>query len=260
MKAIIQDRYGPAEVLYLADIGRPEPADNQVLIKVHAAGVDRGTWHLTEGKPYLMRVSGYGLRKPSVRAPGLDVAGTVVKIGSNVRQFAVGDEVFGTCGGSFAEYALAKESSLLRKPDRLSFEAAAAVPTSAVTAWKGLHDAGGVVQGQRVLIIGASGGVGSFAVQVAKAAGAEVTAVCGLHGVDLVRSLGADFTVDYHRDEISTAHNFDLIVDIGGGRTLSRLRQALASQGTLVLVGSEKADGGLARWVGCWPHPFSRPF
>ncbi|ABY24757.1 quinone oxidoreductase [Renibacterium salmoninarum ATCC 33209] len=149
---------------------------------------------------------------------------------------------------------------MLLKPDRLSFEAAAAIPTSAVTAWKGLHDVGGVVQGQQVLIIGASGGVGSFAIQIAKAAGAEVTAVCGPHGLELVRSLGADHVVDYRREEISTRSDFDLIVDIGGGRTLSRLRQALTPQGTLILVGSEKVDGGLARWVGCWPHPFSRPF
>ena len=199
------------------------------------------------GRPYLIRLMGYGLRAPKNRVPGLDVAGTVVAIGAGVTRFAIGDEVFGVSRGSFAEYACAREDKLARKPANLTLDQAAVVAISGLTALQGLRDVGRIEAGQRVLIIGASGGVGTFAVQIAKAFGAEVTGVCSTAKLDLVRSLGADHVIDYTEDDFSSApERYDLILDIGGNSSLSRLRRALTRRGTLVIVGGE--NGG--RWTG----------
>ena len=250
MHAILQDSYGSAEVLRSARITRPEIADHEVLLRVHAAGLDRGTWHLMTGTPYLMRVIGFGFRRPKNPVPGVDVAGTVVAVGSAVTRFAVGDEVFGMSRGSFAEYAAAREDKLAHKPANASFEQAAAVGISGGTALQALT-AGRVQAGQRLLIIGASGGVGSFAVQLAKAAGAEVTGVCSTNKLDLVRNLGADRVVDYTREDFADGvHHYDLIIDIAGNSTLSRLRRALTPTGTAVIVGGESKGnltGGIDR-------------
>jgi NADPH:quinone reductase-like Zn-dependent oxidoreductase len=250
MHAIVQDSYGSAEVLRSARITRPEIADHEVLLRVHAAGLDRGTWHLMTGTPYLMRVIGFGFRRPKNPVPGVDVAGTVVAVGSAVTRFAVGDEVFGMSRGSFAEYAAAREDKLAHKPANASFEQAAAVGISGGTALQALT-AGRVQAGQRVLIIGASGGVGSFAVQLAKASGAEVTGVCSTNKLDLVTSLGADRVVDYTREDFAAgSHHYDLIVDIAGNSPLSRLRRALTPTGTAVIVGGESKGnltGGIDR-------------
>jgi len=253
MRAIVQDRYGSAEVLRLAEIDKPNIAANEVLLKVCAAGMDRGTWHVMTGQPYLMRVMGFGFRRPKNQVAGLDVAGTVVAVGSEATRFKVGDDAFGISRGSFAEYAAAREDKLAHKPARLSFEQAAVVPVSALTAIQGLRDAGRIKAGQHVLIIGASGGVGTYAVQLAKAFGAEVTGVCGPAKVDLVRSIGADHVVDYtQRDFADSVTRYDLILDIGGNSHLSRLRRALAPRGTLAIVGGEeggKLIGGFDRQI-----------
>ena len=247
MKAIVQDRYGSADVLELRDIDRPEVGDDEVLLRVHAAGVDRGVWHMMAGLPYLIRIMGYGLRRPKTPVLGNDVAGRVEVVGKNVTQFEVGDEVFGLCHGAFAEFACAGEAKLVPKPAGLGFEQAAAVPVSALTALQGLRDHGKIQADQAVLIIGASGGVGTFAVQLAKAFGAEVTGVCSTTKVDLVSSLGADHVIDYKREGITqTSRRYDLILDIGGNRSLSSLRRALAPRGTLVIVGGEEGS----RWLG----------
>jgi NADPH:quinone reductase-like Zn-dependent oxidoreductase len=253
MRAIVQDRYGSTDVLRLAEIDKPEIAANEVLLKVRAAGMDRGTWHVMTGQPYLMRVMGFGFRGPKNPVAGLDVAGTVVAVGADVTRFQVGDEVFGISRGSFAEYAAAREDKLAHKPAGLSFEQAAVVPVSALTAIQGLRDAGRIKAGQRVLIIGASGGVGTYAVQLAKAFGAEVTGVCGTAKVDLVRSIGADQVVDYTQDDFADGvTRYDLILDIGGNSRLSRLRRALTPTGTLAIVGGEeggKLIGGFDRQI-----------
>jgi len=250
MQAIVQDSYGSADVLRSARIDRPEIADHEVLLRVHAAGLDRGTWHLMTGTPYLMRIIGFGFRRPKNRVPGVDVAGTVVAVGSAVTKFDVGDEVFGMSRGSFAEYAAAREDKLAHKPASCTFEQAATVGISGGTALQALT-AGRVQAAQRVLIIGASGGVGSFAVQLAKAAGAEVTGVCSTNKLDLVRNLGADRVVDYTREDFADGvHHYDLIIDIAGNSTLSRLRRALTPTGTAVIVGGESKGnltGGIDR-------------
>lgn len=256
MRAIVQDRYGSADVWSLVRMAVPEIADNEVLVEVHAAGLDRGTWHLLAGKPYLLRILGFGFRKPKNRVPGLDVAGMVVEVGSAVTRFSRGDEVFGISRGSFAEYAVVRENKLARKPANLTFEQAAVVPISGGTAIQGLCDAGRVQPGQKVLIIGASGGVGSYAVQLAKALGAEVTGVCSRAKVDLVRSLGADHVVDYTREDFANdVHRYDLILDIAGNAKLSRLRRALTPTGTLVIVGGE--EGG--NWTGGFGRSLRAP-
>ena len=243
MRAVVQDAYGDAARLRLDEIARPEVADDEVLVRVRAAGLDRGTWHLMTGKPYLMRIAGMGLRGPKDRVPGRDLAGTVEAVGSAVTRFAVGDEVYGIGRGSFAEYAAAREDKLARKPETLSLEQAAVVPISAGTALQALTDQGRVEAGQRVLVIGASGGVGSYAVQLAKAFGAEVTGVAGTAKLDLVRSLGADRVLDHTRDDYADgSQHYDLVLDIAGNPGLSRLRRALTPTGTAVLVGGE--DGG----------------
>lgn len=250
MRAILQDRYGSSETWQLADIGTPEIEPHEVLVHVHAAGLDRGTWHMMTGRPYLMRLMGFGLRAPKNQVPGLAVAGTVVAVGANVTRFSVGDEVFGVSRGAFAEYAAAREDKLAPKPASLTFEQAAAVPISATTALQGLR-LGRIQAGQQVLIIGASGGVGSYAVQLAKSYGAEVTGVCSATKADLVRSLGADHTIDYATDDITGgSRRYDLILDIAGNAPLRRLRRALTSKGSLVIVGGESKGnitGGLGR-------------
>ncbi len=243
MRAVVQDAYGPADALRPSRITRPGIAAGEVLLKVHAAGLDRGTWHLMTGTPYLMRVIGFGFRRPKNRVPGIDVAGTVVAVGSSVTKFSVGDEVFGMGRGSFAEYAAAREDKLAHKPAGCTFEQAAALGISGGTALQALA-AGKVQAGQRVLVIGASGGVGSFAVQLAKAAGAEVTGVCSTEKIDLVTRLGAAHVVDYTREDFADGvHRYDLIIDIAGNSGLSRLRRALTRGGTAVIVGGESKGG-----------------
>ena len=244
MRAIVQDLYGSADRLRLAQIDKPVIAPGEVLVKVRAAGVDRGTCHLMRGEPYLMRILGFGLRGPKTGVPGLDVAGTVVAVGADVARFQPGDEVFGIARGSFADYAAAREDKLVLKPARLSFEQAAVVAISGLAAIKGLHT-GRIAAGQKVLIIGASGGVGTYAVQFAKAFGARVTGVASTAKVDLVRSIGADQVIDYTREDWADGRqHYDLILDIGGNSHLSRLRRALTPRGTLVIAGGE------AKWTG----------
>lgn len=251
MRAIVQDRYGSADALGLETTQRPAIADDEVLIEVHAAGVDRGTEHLMTGRPYLVRLAGYGITKPKYRVPGLDVAGVVVEAGSAVTRFNEGDEVFGTANGSFAEFATASENTLAAKPSNLSFEQAAVVPVSGVTALKALVDVGGVEAGQRVLVIGASGGVGTHAVQLAKALGAEVTGVASTSKLEMVRSLGAHHVIDYTTTDFADGdHEYDLVLDIGGRSGIARLRRALTKNGTLVIVGGEDGNrftGGIGR-------------
>jgi len=243
MKAITQDRYGSADVLELRDIEPPTIGDGDVLIRVEAAGVDAGVWHLMTGTPYLVRLA-TGLRAPKTRVRGMDVAGRVEAVGAKVTRFEPGDEVFGVCEGAFADFAVAKPDKLVPKPTNVSAEQAAAVPTSATTALRALRDTGGVQSGQSVLVIGAGGGVGSFAVQLAKAFGAEVTGVCSTSKIDLVKSLGADHVVDYTQENITGS--YDLILDIAGNRPLRTLRRLLTPRGTLVIVGGE----GGGRWLG----------
>ncbi|MGN5391894.1 NAD(P)-dependent alcohol dehydrogenase [Streptomyces sp. JL7001] len=246
MKAIVQDRYGPADVLRLDEVDRPVPGRGEVLVRVHAAAVDQGVWHLVTGLPYALRPV-FGLRAPRVRTPGMDLAGRVEAVGPDVTRVRPGDEVFGSCQGSFAEYACAKEDALASKPAGLGFEEAATVPVSGVTALKALRDVGRVRAGQRVLVLGASGGVGTYAVQLAKAFGAHVTGVCSTAKTDLVRSIGADEVVDYKQeDPVDGSRRYDLVLDIAGNRPLSRLRRALTARGTLVIVGGE----GGGRWLG----------
>ncbi len=245
MKAIVQDKYGSADVLELADIDTPMVGDDNVLLRVHAASAHMGDWHFMTGLPYLFRIVGAGLRAPKTRVRGTDAAGRVEAVGKEVTQFQPGDEVFGVCDGAFAEYATARTDKIAPKPANLTFEQAATVPTSGSTALQALRDAGKVQPGQRVLIIGAAGGVGSFAVQIAKTFGAHVTGVCSTTKVDLVRSLGADDVIDYTRDDFAEAgQRYDLILDIAGNRSVSHLRRALAPRGTLVIVGGE----GGGRW------------
>jgi NADPH:quinone reductase-like Zn-dependent oxidoreductase len=248
MQAIVQDQYGPAEdVLRLEDIDRPAIGDDEVLLRVHAAGVDRGVWHLMTGLPYPVRFAGYGVRAPKDRVRGRDVAGRVEAVGRAVTTLAAGDEVFGISDGSFAGYACARADKLAPLPRGLTFEQAAAVPVSALTALQAVRDHGRVQAGQKVLVIGASGGVGTFAVQIARAFGAEVTGVCSSAKVDLVRSIGADHVIDYTLGDISRGGvRYDVILDIGGSRPLRSLRRILAPRGTLVIVGAE--TGG--RWLG----------
>jgi NADPH:quinone reductase-like Zn-dependent oxidoreductase len=244
MKAIVQDAYGEADVLRLEETDVPVVGDDDVLVRVRAAGVDQGVWHLMAGVPYVIRLS-TGRKAPKDRIPGMDVAGIVEAVGSSVTSFQPGDEVYGCANGSFAELALARASNLARKPKSLTFEQAAAVPVSACAALHAVRDAGGVHQGQNVLVIGAAGGVGSFAVQIAKALGATVTGVCSAAKVDFVRGLGADEVIAYEREGLP-AGAFDVIVDTGGGRKLSVLRRALRSRGVLVLAGAEVKGRWLA--------------
>ena len=252
MRAIVQEAYGSADVLQLKQIPKPRISADEVLVRVHAAGLDRGTWHVTTGLPYALRLA-YGLRAPKNPVPGLDLAGTVVAVGAAVTRFSTGDQVFGVGKGPFAEYAAAREGQLARKPANVSFEQASVVPVSGCTALQALRTAGPIAPGRKVLILGASGGVGSYAVQLAKAAGAVVTGVCSTVKMDLVRSLGADHVLDYtSQDFADGAEHYDLILDIAGNPTLSRLRRALTRTGTAVITGGE--EGG--SWTGSMDRQF----
>jgi NADPH:quinone reductase-like Zn-dependent oxidoreductase len=255
MKAIVQDEYGSTEALEFRDVDQPVPGDKEVLVRVRAASVDPGVWHLMTGQPYMIRL-GYGLRAPKVRVRGRDVAGVVEAVGRNVTRFRPGDEVFGTGEGTFAEYVSARERRLAPKPSNLTFEQAAAVPISGMTALQALRDQGRVRPGQRVLVIGASGGVGTFAVQLAKALGADVTGVSSTAKMELVRTIGADDVIDYTRQDFAeSGRRYDAIVDTGGNRSLPHLRRALTPRGTLVLVGGE----GGGRWTGGFGRQLRAP-
>jgi NADPH:quinone reductase-like Zn-dependent oxidoreductase len=247
MTAMVQDQYGEAEdVLRLEQVDRPEIGAGHVLVHVHAAGLDRGAWHVMAGLPYPVRLMA-GIRAPKSRVRGMELAGRVEAVGPGVTRFKVGDEVFGIGDGSFAEFASAQEDKIVLKPRGLSFQQAAAVGVSACTALQGVRDHGRVQPGQKVLIIGASGGVGTFAVQIAKAFGADVTGVCSTSKVDLVRSIGADHVIDYSLGDITAAgQRYDVILDIGGNRSLTGLRRALTPRGVLVIMGGETSGRWLA--------------
>lgn len=253
MRAVTQDRYGSAEVLDLSTVERPDVSPDEVLVEVVAAGVDRGVWHLMTGRPYLIRLLGYGFTKPKTKIPGFDVSGRVVAVGAEVERFGVGDEVFGIAQGAYAEFAAAREEKLAHKPTTVSFEKAAVAAISGITALQALTDVGGLEAGQRVLVIGASGGVGSYAVQIAKAMGATVTGVASASKADMVRDSGADNVLDYSTDDyLDGSVRYDLIVDIGGLNPLMRLRNALTKTGTLVIVGGEgggSVTGGIGRQI-----------
>jgi NADPH:quinone reductase-like Zn-dependent oxidoreductase len=243
MKAIVYHEYGTADVLRLEETAKPVPKDNQVLIKVRAASVNPLDWHYMRGTPYIMRMAGTGLRKPKDPRMGADVAGVVEAVGKNVTDLKPGDEVFGTSGGAFAEYAVA--ARVARKPANVTFEQAAAAPIAGITALQGLRDRGKIHAGQKVLINGASGGVGTFAVQIAKSYGAEVTGVCSTRNVDLVRSLGADHVIDYTKEDFTAgAHRYDLIFDTVGNHSLSDLRRVLVSKGIYVGIGGGGPEVG----------------
>lgn len=247
MQAITQDSYGPADVLALSDVEVPAIGDDEVLVAVHAAGVDRGVVHLMTGLPYLIRLAGFGLRAPKTPVPGMDLAGVVTETGANVTRFAVGDEVLGIGRGTFAEVAVAGQDKLAHKPADLSFPHAAALAISGLTALQAVRDHAKVEPGDKVLVLGASGGVGSFAVQIANVFGAHVTGVSSARKASLVTELGADEVIDYATTDFSeTGARYDAIIDIGGNSSLSRLRRALAPHGRLVITGGE--NGG--RWIG----------
>ncbi len=246
MKAIAQDRYGSADVLELREVAEPTVGPKDVLVRVRAAGVDRGVWHLMAGEPYAVRLV-MGLRGPRQPVLGMDLAGVVTEVGADVSGFAAGDELFGVGTGTFAESAVVREGKVARKPASLSFEEAAAVPVSGVTALQAVRNQARVRAGQRVLVIGAGGGVGTFAVQIAKASGAHVTGVCSAGKTEAVRALGADEVLDYAQVDVTDGrHRFDVVLDIAGNRPLRRLRRALEPRGTLVIVGGE----GGGRWLG----------
>ena len=243
MKAMVQDRYGSPDVLSLQEIATPEIGDDDVLIRVHSAGVHSGDWHLMKGEPYLMRIVGLGFSGPKARVRGMDVAGKVEAVGKNVTRFQAGDDVFGVCDGAFAEYARAHQDKIVHMPTNLSYELSAAVPTSACTALQALRDTGEIRSGQKVLIIGAAGGVGMYAVQIAKSFGADVTGVCRTAKMEFVRSIGADHVIDYTAGDFTRSGNrYDLVLDTGGNRSLAALRRVLTPRGTLVLVGGESGD------------------
>jgi NADPH:quinone reductase-like Zn-dependent oxidoreductase len=246
MRAIVQDEYGTADDLVLADIDPPVAGEGEVLISVRAASVFIGDWHVVTGLPYAIRPK-LGLRRPKARVRGQEMAGRVKAVGEGVTRFQPGDDVFGTCEGAFAEFVAAPERLLAAKPRNLTFEQAATVPITGTSALQTVRDKGSVKPGQKVLIIGAAGGVGSFAVQIAKAFGASVTGVCSTRQLDLVRSIGADDVIDYTQDDFArTGRQWDVIVETAGARALPDLRHALAPRGTLVIVGGE----GGGRWVG----------
>ena len=246
MKAVTYRCYGPTDVLEFTAIEKPSPVDNEVLIKVAAASVNPLDWHFMRGEPYLMRLMS-GLGAPEATGIGVDFAGTVAAVGSDVTRFKPGDEVFGGADGAFAEYVTIGESGALAlKPANVSFEQAASVPIAALTALQALRDTGKLQPGQKVLINGASGGVGTFAVQIAKSLGAEVTGVCSTRNVDMVRSLGADYVLDYTKEDYTEiGKQYDLIVDMVSNHSLSENRRALTPEGTLVIVG-----GGKGNWLG----------
>jgi NADPH:quinone reductase-like Zn-dependent oxidoreductase len=245
MKAIVQERYGPVESLELKEIEIPPVGDDRVLVRVRAASVNPVDWRLLRGKPYSARLMGMGLLRPRSTAVGTDVAGVVEAVGKDVTELRPGDEVFGARDGAFAEYVLGRERNFVPKPAGRSFEEAAAIPIAAITALQALRDKGQLQPGQRALINGAAGGVGTFTVQIAKALGAHVTGVCSTRNVEMVRSLGADEVVDYTREDFARhGQRYDLVVDNVGNRALRHLRRALTPDGTLVIVGAKKS-----RWM-----------
>lgn len=248
MKAIVYHDYGPPDVLRLADVDKPLPREKQVLIRIRAAAANPLDWHYVRGTPYLMRMDS-GFHKPKDPSVGVDMAGEVVAVGRDVTQFKPGDEVYGTVNGSFAEYALTTEGRIAPKPANLTFQQAAAVPVAALTALQGLRDKGRIQPGQRVLINGASGGVGTFAVQIAKSLGAEVTGVCSTRNLELVRSLGADHVIDYTQEDFTRGSvKYDVILDNVGNRSLSEYRRVLAPTGIYVMIGAGGPNDG--RWIG----------
>jgi NADPH:quinone reductase-like Zn-dependent oxidoreductase len=251
MKAIVQDKYGPPDVLDFRDVDKPTPADNEVLVRVQAAAVNAFDWHIMRGDPYLARLAMpafFGLTGPKRKVRGRDFAGVVEAVGAGVTRLSPGDEVFGDLGyeeGAFAEYAAAPDEQVDLKPANLTLEQAAALPLAGNTALMGVRDVAQVQPGQHVLVNGASGGVGTFAVQIAKAYGAEVTAVCSTRNVDLVRSIGADHVVDYTRQDFAaTGGRYDVVFDLVANRSLADLRRALTPDGTLVLSGGGNSTGG----------------
>jgi NADPH:quinone reductase-like Zn-dependent oxidoreductase len=257
MKAIVRTRYGPPDVLKLEEVPKPTPGDDQVLIRVHAASVNAADWHLLTADIFLVRLMGRGLLTPKDKILGADVAGRVEAVGRNVKQFKPGDEVFGDIfqsgGGALAEYACAREDALALKPASLTFEEAAAVPLAAVTALQGLRDKGKIRPGQKVLINGASGGVGTFAVQIAKSLGAEVTAVCSTRNLDMVRSIGADQVIDYTKEDFTTSgQRYDLILAANGYHPILDYRRALSPKGIYVMSGGSWAQMFQAMLLGPW--------
>ena len=250
MRAVVQDRYGPPEVLELREIERPAVGDSEVLVRVHAASVNPQDWHLLRAKPFIVRMSGYGLRVPKKPIRGTDVAGRVEAVGGGVTRLRPGDEVLGWCEGAFAEYVSAAEGNFVPKPAGLSFESAATLAMAGCTALQGLRDAGDVQPGQEALIVGAGGGVGTFAVQIAKELGARVTGVCSTAKVELVRSLGADAAVDYNREDFTRGdRRYDLIFQLAGTASPSACRRALTPSGALVLSSGEGRFAGIDRIV-----------
>jgi NADPH:quinone reductase-like Zn-dependent oxidoreductase len=256
MMAIVHETYGPPDdVLDLKEVDKPAPTDDDVLVRVHAASTNGGDPAVVRGQPYVIRIMGFGLFKPKNKILGDDVAGRVEAVGKNVEQFRPDDEVFGFCTGAFAEYVCTTQNRLAPKPANITFEQAAAVPSSAVATLQGLRDHGQLQPGQKVLINGASGGVGTFAVQIAKSFDAEVTAVCSTRNVDTALSIGADHVIDYTREDFTrTDQRHDLILDVAANRSLSDCRRALTSRGTYVLIG-----GSRGRWVGGLPRFFTTP-
>ncbi len=252
MKAIVYTKYGPPDVLELKEAEKPTPKEDEVLVKVHAASVNAADWHLLRGKPFLVRLMGFGLLKPKKKILGSDIAGLVEAVGRNVKQFQPGDEVLGM-GGGFAEYVCAREDALALKPTNISFEEAAAVPIAAVTALQGLRDKGQIQSGQKVLINGASGGVGTFAVQIAKSFGADVTGVCSTRNLDMVRSIGADQVVDYTKEDFTqNGQRYDLILAANGYHSILDYKRALSPKGTYVMTGGSMAQLFQAMLLGPW--------
>jgi NADPH:quinone reductase-like Zn-dependent oxidoreductase len=244
MKALVHDRFGPPEVLRVDEVDRPVPKDDEVLVRVRASSVNPADWYGVMGRPYVGRMQ-MGLRKPKQRGAGIDFAGTVEEVGAEITDFRPGDEVFGARSGSLAEYVCVRDG-VARKPANLTFEQAAAVPVAAITALQGLRDKGKVEPGHKVLINGASGGVGTFAVQIAKALGAEVTGVCSTGNVDTVRSLGADHVVDYTREDFTrSGRRYDLLLDVAGSRSWAECKRVLAPQATMVIIGAPKGSRAL---------------
>lgn len=238
MKAVVYTEYGPPEVLLLKEVAKPTPKDDEVLIRIRAASVNALDWRLMRGRPVFVRLMIGGLRKPKNTRPGVDVAGQAEAVGKNATQFKPGDEVFGVCRGAFAEYACAVEGKLALKPANISFEEAAAVPLAAVTALQGLRDRGRIQRGQKTLVDGASGGVGTFAVQIAKSFGAEVTAVCSTGNVDTARSIGADQVIDYTREDFTkSGQRYDLILAANAYHSILDYRRALSRNGSYVMAG-----------------------
>jgi NADPH:quinone reductase-like Zn-dependent oxidoreductase len=256
MKAIVYERYGPPDVLQLKEVEKPTPKDNEVLIKVHAASVNSWDWELLRGKPFVNRLL-FGLLKPKIKILGVDIAGRVEAVGRNVKQFQPGDEVFGDisgCGwGGFAEYVCARENALVLKPASMTFEEAAAVPQAAVMALQGLRDKGQIQPGQKVLINGAGGGVGTFAVQIAKSFGAEVTGVDSTRKLDMVRSIGADQVIDYTKEDFTkSGQRYDLILDVAAYHSIFDYKRALSPKGIYIMIGGSSARIFQVMFLGPW--------